>query len=71
MNFSEVEIDTATPEIEFKKDVLFGSLKTDIKGVNKNIKTLSGRRSRRQLKSAAVLRCYATKASCSHGRASD
>lgn len=71
MNFSEVEIDTVIPEIELKKDVLLGSLKTGIKGVNKNIKTLSGRRSRRQLKSAAMLRCYATKTSCSHGRASD
>lgn len=60
MNFSQVEIDTVTPEIEFKKKVIFWSLKMGIKGVNKNIKMLYGRRSRRQLKSPAVLRCYAT-----------
>ena len=44
-NFSELEIGTLTSEVEVNKYVLFGSLKTGIKEL---IKTLSGRRSRRQ-----------------------
>lgn len=35
-NFSEMEIGVLTSEVEQNKDVLFGSLKTGIKGAHKN-----------------------------------
>ena len=35
-NFSELEIGTLTSEVEVNKYVLFGSLKTGIKGAHKN-----------------------------------